>query len=209
MARILLWLFIVWVLEVFLIAAFVRESWFNERIQQETDLAVNWLGADTVRAVHDAGDRIFQSAFVETGLYDTSFELFIPSEAERRRARGMEDMGKEIFRTVDTRIQVLWMAIYQVIIRVLMLLLWAPYFLIVLVPAIVDGVMVREIKKVNIGFASPAVHRYSLYLIGMASYVMLLTLFSPFNVNPIVYPVAIMIVVFAMHFVVSNTQKRL
>lgn len=209
MGRIAVYLLIFWMLEVFLVGAFVQESWFKARIQTETDTAVAWLGGDTVKAVYRAADRIFESTFVETGIYDTSYELFIPSDAERRRSRGMENMGKEIFEAVDKRLEVMWMAVYQVVVRVLMLFLWVPYFLIVLIPAVVDGYMIREIKKTNYGFSSPAIHRYSIYLMGLVTYGIVLTLFSPVNVNPVVYPAAIMIIVTSIHFIVSNTQKRI
>jgi hypothetical protein len=152
---------------------------------------------------------VFESAFVDTGLYDTSYELFIPSAEERRRSRGMEDMGKEIFQQVDKRLDVMWIAAYQVIVRFLMVLLWAPYFAIILVPSVIDGIMVREIKKVNYGFSSPMRHRYSIIAILMTLYVMLLTLFSPVQVVPVFYPIAILIIVIAMNIVVSNAHKRL
>lgn len=202
-------LLLIWILEIFLVGAFVRESWFVQHIQHETDNSIRWLGADTVKAVYRAADNIFESTFVETGLYDTSYELFIPSAEERRRSKGMESMGKEIFTQVDRRLDVMWIAAYQVIVRVLMLLLWAPYFVIILVPAIVDGVVVREIKKVNFGFSSPMFHRYAIYAIVMVLYLMLLTLFSPVQVAPIVYPLAILIIVVAMNLMVANTHKRL
>jgi hypothetical protein len=52
-------------------------------------------------------------------------------------------------------------------------------------------------------------HRYAIYMIVFVLYLMLLTLFSPVQVSPIVYPLAILIIVIAMNLMVANTHKRL
>lgn len=209
MLKLALLLLLVWVIEVLMLTALVADSYYKTNLQHEEERSLAWLGEKTYNAIRARGDLIFEDLFVASGLYDSSFELFIPSAEERRRSVGMEDMGRSLFHIVNERIALMWYAVHQVILRVLQFSLWLPFFLVGLIPSVVDGLAMRQVKKANMIAVSSVVHRLAIYAFLALWYLVLMALFYPLPVNPVFYPLVAGALAILMATLVANLQKNL
>jgi len=72
----------------------------------------------------------------------------------------------------------------------------------------IDGLIRRKVSQTNFDYPSPLAHRYSLYLMLGAVYLLFMGLTLPFPVPPQSIPVGIFIVAFALNVFLANTQKR-
>ncbi len=209
MLKLALLLLVVWVLEVFLLTAMVTDTYYKENLRQEDARTQTWLGDKTFNAIRARSDLIFEDLFVASGIYDSSFELFIPSPEEQQRSMGMEEMGRSLFHLVNARIALLWYAVHQVILRLLQFSLWLPYFMVALLPSLVDGLAMRQVKKANMIAVSSVVHRLALYAFLALVYLVLMALFYPLPVSPLFYPLVAGGLALLMATLVANLQKNL
>ncbi|TCV79985.1 uncharacterized protein DUF4400, partial [Methylomonas methanica] len=83
-----------------------------------------------------------------------------------------------------------------------------PYLAAALLPFVVDGLVRRKISQTNFDYPSPMAHRYSLYLILGALYLLLVSLTLPFPIPPQTIPVGVFVVAYAVNVLLANTQKR-
>jgi hypothetical protein len=85
---------------------------------------------------------------------------------------------------------------------------WSPFLAVTLLPFAIDGLIRRKISQTNFDYPSPMAHRYSLYVILGAVYLLFMGLTLPFPVPPQSIPVGIFIVAIALNVIFANTQKR-
>ncbi|WP_417634769.1 DUF4400 domain-containing protein, partial [Enterobacter hormaechei] len=127
---------------------------------------------------------------------------------ERQKSKGMQDMGKGWFVWVKGRMEAFVNVIYQFYTRLALLAAWAPYMLILFVPAVYDGMMTWRIKRTNFDYASPVLHRYSvrgtMYL--MAG--LFIAFFIPIALDPVVIPMTMMTCCVLVGLTFGNLQKR-
>ncbi|RCW98321.1 uncharacterized protein DUF4400 [Marinomonas foliarum] len=117
-------------------------------------------------------------------------------------------MGQFWFDWIKGRINTLSEVVYQFLARIALLVVWSPYMLILLVPAVYDGLMTWRIKRTNFDYASPIIHSYGIRSIGYLFLAFCVVSFSPFAVSPLVIPVVMMIACILIGFAIGNFQKR-
>ena len=98
--------------------------------------------------------------------------------------------------------------LYQMIKRLIMAWVWWPFLAVTLAPFAIDGLIRRKVSQTNFDYPSPLAHRYSLYVMLGAVYLLFMGLTLPFPVPPQSIPVGIFIVAFALNVFLANTQKR-
>ncbi|WFO14537.1 DUF4400 domain-containing protein (plasmid) [Edwardsiella ictaluri] len=157
------WLLVVWllVIETVMILLLIPGDWTDKAIKRESVLVEKSLGIESRHWIQSKASEWFKESVVDSGFYDGMHRTLIPSEEERLKSRGMQNMGGGWFSWVKGRIDALVSIIYQFYTRVALLLAWAPYMLILFAPAVYDGVMTWKIKRTNFDYASPVLHRYS------------------------------------------------
>jgi len=209
MTRNLLFSLMLWLLEVILVASFVSDRWTRELQRAEDQMMISYFGADKESQISHTAQRWFDRLFVTTGIRDTVFRYFIPTERERQMSKGFEDVGRnDLFPFIESRLNVLWDTIFQMIKRLTTVCIWSPYLATALLPFVVDGLVRRKISQTNFDYPSPMAHRYSLYLILGALYLLLVSLTLPFPIPPQAVPVGVFMVAYAVNVLLANTQKR-
>lgn len=210
MMRNLLFSLILWLLEVILVASFVSDRWTRELQLAEDRMMISYFGINKESQISHTAQRWFDRLFVTNGIQDNVFRYFIPSERERQMSKGFEDVGRnDLFPFIESRLNVLWDTIFQMIKRMTTMSIWFPYLGVALIPFVVDGLVRRKISQTNFDYPSPMIHRYSLYMILAALYLLLVSLTLPFPIPPQAVPVGIFVVVYAINVLLANTQKRL
>lgn len=205
-----LWL-VAWILilELVVILLLVPGEWTERTIEKESQLIEASLGGQTRSWVYGKADTWYQSAMIDTGFYEGMYYTFIPTDEQKKGAKGMEKMGSWWFSWLEGRIKSFADVVYQFMARAALLSVWAPYMLLLLVPAVYDGAMTRNIKRTNFDYASPVLHRYSTRFTGHLLIGMLIAFFAPIALNPVFIPVILMICCVLIGVMVGNLQKRI
>lgn len=178
-------------------------------IEKEGRMIESSLGKETRDWVFGKSNDWFQMTVIQSGLKEGMYKTLIPTEEAKTKSKGLETFGNRWFDLAADRIESLMLLIQQFYMRMALLLIWAPYMLVLFIPAIYDGIQTWKIKRSNFDYASPVIHRYSARLIGYSFGAMLLMFFLPFPIPPTVTPVVLMVICVAFGLVFGNYQKRI
>ena len=210
MSRNILFSLLIWLLEIILIAGFVSDQWTREIQGREDKTTLEYFGPQKDTEIRQTSQKWFDRMFVRTGIRESVYRYFIPTEQERQMSKGFEDVGRhDLFPFIESRLNVLWDTLYQMVKRFIMALVWMPLFLAALFPFVIDGLIRRKISQTNFDYPSPMAHRYSLDVMLGALYLIILGLTLPFPIPPQAVPVGIFAVAYAMNVFLANTQKRI
>jgi hypothetical protein len=209
MPRNLLLSLLVWLLEIILVAGFVSDDWARDIQAVEDKSLIAYFGVEKEAEIRQTSQQWFDQLFVNTGIRESVYRYFIPTEHERQLSRGFEEVGRhDLFPFIQSRLDVFWDTVYQMIKRVIMAWVWLPFLAVTLLPFAIDGLIRRKVSQTNFDYPSPMAHRYSLYIMLGAVYLLLMGLTLPFPVPPQAIPVAVFIVALALNVLLANTQKR-
>ena len=87
--------------------------------------------------------------------------------------------------------------------------LWAPFLAIALLPASIDGLLMRAKKRYTMGYASPFMQRVSSIAIIAVLYVSLLAIFAPLALPPLFVPILGALVAISSGLLLANVQRHL
>lgn len=204
----ILWLLAV-LLEMLLIALFVSASWVNAQIKEERSAIFSWLGKETTTNIIESTNNSYRYFFQATGLVEGSYEIFIPNKEQIQASAGMETLGKPVFVWFKERLDAFWITIYHSFQRLFTLLEWLPYMLPLLLPAVIDGAMQREIKKVTYGYASPVRYHTAFHLLLALIFLPFIYMFFPIAVTPIIIPIWALLLAIVLLVLSANIQKKI
>lgn len=200
----------IWLLEIILVAGFVSDEWTREIQAVEDKMLIDYFGKEKDAEIRKTTQHWFDKFFVKTGIRENVYHYFIPTERERQMSRGFEDVGRhDLFPFIQSRLDVLWDTVYQMIKRFIMACIWFPFLAVTLLPFCIDGIVRRKISQTNFDYPSPMAHRYSLYAILGVLYLLFVGVTLPFPVPPQSVPVGVIIVAWATNVLLANTQKRI
>lgn len=205
-----LWLAI-WmvVIEAIIVTVLIPGDWTERVIEQESELLEMRLGTEEHRWVHDKARAWFNSSLIDSGYYQAALNHIVPTDEEKSRSKGMEEMGGAWFKWAEGRLQAMANAYYHILARFALFLTWAPYFLILLVPAVYDGITTWRIKRTNFAYASPLLHQYSTMGIAYVFIALVALFLAPIVLDPTLIPAAIMVICVMAGLMIGNLQKRM
>lgn len=210
MQRNLLFSLLVWLLEIILVAGFVSDDWARDIQAVEDKSLIAYFGVEKEAEIRQTSQQWFDRLFVNTGIRESVYRYFIPTERERQLSKGFEEVGRyDLFPFIQSRLDVLWDTVYQMIKRFIMAWVWLPFLAVTVLPFAIDGLIRRKVSQTNFDYPSPMAHRYSLYIMLGAVYLLLIGLTLPFPVPPQAIPVGVFIVALAFNVLLANTQKRI
>ena len=134
-----LWL-VAWllVIEILVILLLVPGDWTDKAIEKESALVEASLGSESRYWIREQAESWYQSVMIDSGFYEGMYYTLIPTEEQRKNSRGMENMGTWWFVWAKGRMEALANVVYQFMTRTALFMTWAPYMLILLLPAIYD-----------------------------------------------------------------------
>lgn len=204
-----LWL-VAWllVIEILVILLLVPGEWTNKAIEKESALVEANLGYESRHWIREQAETWYHSSMIDSGFYEGMYYTLIPTGEQRKSSQGIEDMGSWWFQWVEGRIEALANVVYQFFTRAALLMTWAPYMLILLLPAVYDGMMTWRIKRTNFDYASPVIHRYGMRFTGYLLLGLGIAFFAPVALNPLIIPIVMMICCVLIGITMGNLQKR-
>ncbi len=209
MQRNLLLSVLIWLLEIILVASFVSDRWTRELQTVEDQMLIAYVGKEKEAEIRQVSQQWFNRLFVKTGIRESVYRYFIPTEHERQMSKGFENVGRyDLFPFIQSRLDVLWDTLYQMLKRLVTAMIWGPYLAVALLPFAVDGWVQRKVSQTNFDYPSPLAHRYSLYLIFGEVYLLLMSFTLPLPLPPQIVPIGGLMMALAVNVLLANTQKR-
>lgn len=201
-----LWLIVI---ESVIVCVLIPGDWTAKVIEQESELLEMRLGREEHDWVHNRARRWFNSSLIDSNVYTAARDHLIPSEEQKKKSKGMEQMGNAWFSWTESRLQAVANTYYHILTRFALLLTWLPYFLILLIPSFFDGVSTWKIKRTNFEYASPLLHQYSTIGLGYLFIGLVALFMAPIVLDPTLIPVCIMLACVMTGLMIGNLQKRM
>lgn len=202
----LLWLIMI---QLTVLLVLVPSELTQRAVEKEAEYVQRSLGIHSQKWIKDKATNWYQTSLIDSGVYKSVYSHLIPTQEQKDASRGMEKMGGLWFDWVEGRLEAFGIIIYQFYTRLALLLMWLPYMLVLLIPALYDGAMTRRVKLTNFDYASPIVHRYSVRSVGVIVSGMSVLFLAPIAIDPIYIPVALMVSCVLLGLAVGNLQKRI
>jgi len=132
MQRNLLFSLLVWLLEIILVAGFVSDDWARDIQVVEDKSLIAYFGVEKEAEIRQTSQQWFDRLFVNTGIRESVYRYFIPTEHERQLSRGFEEVGRhDLFPFIQSRLDVFWDTLYQMIKRFIMAWVWLPFLVVI------------------------------------------------------------------------------
>ena len=195
--------------ETALVTLFASNDWIEAQIGRERALTRAVIGEAAETNLQAAAGRVFTRLFEDTGIRSALQRLAIPTDEERARSVGLEDVGSPLFGWAATRFEVLWHGVFQSLYRLIVLSRALPCAFLILFAFVVDGLMQRKIKQHNFGYASPVRFNTAIHGCALALYAIPVYLFLPIAITPAIIPVWTLATAHAAMLLTSNLQKRI
>ncbi len=197
-------------MELIVVAGMIPRSWTSAQIEKEIRSISDMMGEEKATEVQTKAHTWFNQAFVDTGAYEGSFYFFIPTEEQRRRSKGMEDMGQDnLFPFVEKTLISIWTGVLQSTLRLAHYMMWWPFFLLALIPAVGDAILQRRIKQASFAHASPVRYRFAINAFGAVVFLFFFSLLMPIAVPPVAVPIGFAVAAISASFIFANMQKKL
>lgn len=117
-------------------------------------------------------------------------------------------MGEQILSFVRDRAVTALCILYLVILRSYATLLWLPGVLCILIPAVIDGFLGREIAKGNYDYVSPVRQKLALWAARFSLMMTFIIFFMPFPMSPLIVPVTLGLCCIGISFGIRYLHKR-
>jgi hypothetical protein len=200
---------ILFAIELVIIFILVPGDWTETVIKREHALMDNRYTDETNELINATATRWYKKTMIDSGIYVGLYRHLIPSAEDKKNSKGMENLGSFWFNWLESRIDSLAYSVYHFYNRVALLMIWLPYFLILLIPSLYDGYNRWRIKRTNFDYSSSIVHHYSKLLTVLSVWSLVLLFLAPIVVEPTIIPAVIMLVCVLVGHTVGNLQKRI
>ena len=189
--------------------AVVKVSTVETAMKAEHRLVTSALGQTSSDYVYSHAADWYRTIAVDWEMHRMLENMFIPTDEERARSKGLEEFGNYLFKYMHERLEAFWRGLYMLFTRMWVLFLWLPFIPIVVFPAINHGWQIRNIKRTNFDYASPTKHIYAVATIKALLVILLTLIVAPVPMTPLIYPAILMICGILAAVSVANIQKRL
>lgn len=209
------WSFFTWVLiaslEILVIMLFVSADYMRDNTKVETQRIQTSLGTEAVLEIQHRADFLYQKAVMEPDLEGWIRRLYIPTEEEKARSLGLENLGDEqgVWEWAEERIEAFLDMLYWVFKRIALFSIWVPVWIPAFFLSARLGWIERAIKKTNFAYTSPFLLGIAKRSMGFCFFVLITTFVIPIALYPEVVPALFGAVVILLGFGVGNIQKRI
>jgi len=111
----MIWVFVI---ELLTIVLLIPGNWTDKIIKKESVLIEQNLGTQTNEWIQNEASKWYQSSIIESGVYDAMYDYLIPTEEQKNRSTGLENMGKVWFKWVKQRLDAFFLCgipiLYQI-----------------------------------------------------------------------------------------------
>lgn len=197
-------------MEVTFILLIAPPSMIRSTIIHDLELSKTYMSESFYEKNKSWTDETFDEYVNKTGMRKALYRFFVPSAAERKRSKGMENIDRGWWdRYIASRLDALFYMMYLLLFRFSNILLWLPFMAILAVPALLDGYYMRKKKQSSFDYTSPVIQQYALRIISWITVGFVLYLFLPFSMHPMAIPAGFTFIALLLGLSVSHLPKRI
>ena len=193
--------------ELIISAVVSNPNWIMSQINQERESIIHWVGYDNTRKIINKADTWYVALFQDSGVESSTNAFFIPEQSGFEDVADIDEKGQYIISILQEQLFVIWGQCYYALQRLSLLMEWFPYILLLLVPAVIDGAMTREIKKISYGFTSELRYVFGYKILITLLIIPFVYLFSPIAISTLAIPIWTVTLAVAALLMSSNLQK--
>lgn len=189
------------------ISVFFPVEYFKSNALKEIAWGHKMIGEkDFVMVLQKARDN-YTEAFVNTGIDKALKDFYQLPPSDMANHGGPLKYFVGLFQNIAENLNY-WL--YMIMYRLTLDMYWLPYMAVVIIPSLFAGVMRWMAKRYNFGYASPFLNRRSMVLIGWGVYSVLLSLFIPLTVPPMIGALIMIVMIpIGSSLLISNLPKRI
>lgn len=184
MSRITLSFITLLIIEIFVIIFIVDPRWTLQVYGSENSNYESVLGKQFTSNHRDRTTKRFNKWFVRSGVVKQSFDTFVATDEQRRRSRGMEDMGNGMQQWMYERLKSFWTQVKIAMFRFSVLAELMMYAVLIYIPVLIDGLTQRSINAEAYEYASPTYFHMSKKLLTILILTPFLFLIFPGALHP-------------------------
>lgn len=201
--------FIVIFLQILSILVLVPSDRAKLAIEDESDKVVAHFSASGADWVVSHSTALYTELFIETKYQERILGAMVNRSPGDGISYRIWRIGEAILHYIRDRAVTFFCIIYLVILRTYSTLLWLPGVLCILVPAVIDGILGREIAKSNYDYVSPVRQKLSLWAARISLMMTFVIFFVPFPMNPYIVPVTLGLCSLGICFAIRYLHKRI
>lgn len=189
-------------------ALIIPERYVMGMIEAERQANYAFLGYETARNTESRAERWFEGLFIRTGMMDASYRATTSDLGPANPASKLETWLEKALEWTQGRVRVLWAAMFQLMVRISIGIMWLPITALILTPFVIDSLVSRKIKANSFAVTSPhlqALGTRSIFWIALG-YGLLQLL--PLQLHPVWTPLFIGVVALSIWLSISQFAKR-
>lgn len=193
--------------ELLLGAFLLSREFIIQEVNDELKMTAQFLGDGAANAYHDSANETYEMLFIDTEIAAHTYYLWIPNT--NKPQAGLEGMGQEAFDVFESKLDNMWNIVFKGVLRFTLFISWVPFFLPLFIPGVINGLMIREVKKLNYGYASPVRFNCAYQIILSTFVVVPIYLLFPVAIHPIVIPIWLAVCSVSALIMFANLQKMI
>lgn len=183
----------------------------NAMVKKAIDVEVGWgramLPSSDVTMVMDKTQSWYSALVIESGAKEAVSDMFMPRGGTVDAFERATDWW---FTYLANRGETIQRVIFHSIYRLVMLLYWTPFFVIVIIPAVVAGYMRWQAKRHGFDYSSPFLNNNAAKMIVWGTIAMLLSIIAPVPIPPwLVAAMLLAVCPVIISLMISNLPKRI
>jgi hypothetical protein len=199
------------IIQILMLIILIPNSWIEKVVIEEATMLEEDFGYQTSSYILEKGFSWYEFAFVDSGINDKVYSFFMLTEDERQRSTGLEELGKNTwYPWIEERGRTLRLTLILIFDRLSQLFIWIPFFILIMITAAWDGYMSWKLKYLSFAYSSPWFHRFSMKAINIITLSIILIMFIPVAIKPIILPLVILVTTPAIAIaLISNLPKKI
>lgn len=196
------------VMATFIAPAFIDYSKYQRRIVVEVEMVRKTMGEESAKNVLAMTDEIFSSVFEDSGFKTWFVDHYQVSSGDvvLSKQEGGASVGFAT-RMMGNYGLTLFMSLYELTFRLVILSIWLSYSLPFVIAAAWDGIMQRKAKITSFQYTSPSVYNASWHVIIMLVFCSFAYFNTPLPVPPMSFPIMVGIFAFFIRSLLANIQR--
>lgn len=189
------------------IAFFLPVDLITDHAKEEIATTREFIGESSYSYLNNKTYITYKKAFVDTGIQEKSFQIFIPTEDQKDKSGALRNLGAPLFKWIDEKLKMYWNLVYFGMLRFNYLLFFFPIFAPFIIAAAFDGFYTRRIKLITFQLTSATRYGYAIHAIIFLTFVPLFFFLYPFSINPFFVPIWFLTLGLAIRLLASNLHK--
>lgn len=200
-----------WCLLIFTLVTlcFVSPDYLITVLAKEALQISNTMGQSCLTKIDSQTSGLYNSLFVNSGIFEHIGNFYALSDKAETGLTKFSEITNALAQWSRGRAISLMIALYLMVERLFIILLWGPFLVLALAQGVFTGLMRRKIKQTSFSFSSPTLNRSAVGTMVTAFLLLPTFMVLPIPLNPYLVPVVFILISFMIATAIGNLAKRL